>query len=327
MKYKNRGNRENLNGKRASRNKPETPAPRAESEPNARRPARAIDRAPRGQNANTRRSAGDMRGYDAPSRAARYEDRREMSKSFVVCGVHPVEESLRMIPQNALKSAKLFISESREDNLLAGIIDLAREKSVETESADPRDLSKKCGDTRHQGVLLELPEFRYAELEDVLGRLSPQPLIVVLDQIQDPHNLGAIIRSAAAFGADAVVIPRDRAAQMTAASIKTSAGQAYRIPICRVSNIAQTLRELKHLDFRIVGADIAGTPAQNLSFRRATALVMGSEASGMRRLTRTLCDETVRIAQNPDVESLNVSVAAAILMYAASQQRDLDWLK
>lgn len=267
------------------------------------------------------------RGYEPLSREARYEDRHEMKKSFYVCGVHPVEESLQTLPQRELCRAKLFVAQSRDDKSLKTIFELCEEKSIEVEAVDMREITRRSGEARHQGVLLELPEFQYSELDEVLDSLSEHPLIVVLDQIQDPHNLGAIIRSAAAFGADAVVIARDRAAQMNATSIKTSAGQAYRIPICRVSNIAQTLRELKSHDFVVIGADINGTSAQDVDFRRAVALVMGSESTGMRRLTRTLCDETVRIAQNPNVESLNVSVAAAIFMYTAQRRRNLAWTK
>lgn len=107
--------------------------------------------------------------------------------------------------------------------------------------------------------------------------------------------------------------------------IKTSAGQAYRVPICRVSNIAQTLRQLKDLDFCILGADVEGDSIEDVDFHRATALVMGSEGDGMRRLTRTLCDQMVHIPQNPAVESLNVSVATAILLYTAARARTLPW--
>lgn len=229
-----------------------------------------------------------------------------------------------MLPEQTLKRAKLWIAESREQKEVEALLKRCRERGLEPAVTSMQDLTRKVGETRHQGVLLELPPFAYADLDEVLARLTPQPLIVVLDQIQDPHNLGAILRSAAAFGADAVVISRDRAAQITTTSIKTSAGQAYRIPVCRVSNIAQTLRKLKELDFHVVGADIEGCVESEVDFHRATALVMGSEGSGMRRLTRTLCDQTVRIAQNPAVESLNVSVATAILLYAASKQRTLN---
>ena len=262
-----------------------------------------------------------LQSFAPSSRAAKYND----PDAFFVCGLHPVEEAVTVLPDDTLRASRLYIAESREQKEIDALLKLCEQKGLRPVQASMQDLTRKAGETRHQGVLLELPKFKYAELDDVLQTLSPQPLILILDQIQDPHNLGAIIRSAAAFGADAVVIPRDRAAQITATSLKTSAGQAYKLPICRVSNIAQTLRQLKELDFNVVGADIGGCIESEIDYHRATALVMGSEGDGMRRLTRTLCDQMVRIDQNPAVESLNVSVAAAILLYTASKQRKLNW--
>lgn len=261
------------------------------------------------------------REANLPARAAKYED----PDAFFVCGLHPVEEALSSLPEDTLRNASLYIAQTREAKEIEPILKQAEALGMQPQSCPMQQLTRKAGETRHQGVLLELPKFKYSELDAVLDNLSPQPLILILDLIQDPHNLGAIIRSAAAFGADAVVIARDRAAQITAASLKTSAGQAYKLPICRVSNIAQTLRLLKTLDFSIVGADIDGCPETEIDYHRATALVMGAEATGMRRLTRTLCDQTVRIAQNPSVESLNVSVATAILLHTAAAQRTLPW--
>lgn len=254
-------------------------------------------------------------------RRERKEARHSMEETFVVCGIHPVEEAFDTIPEHILKKAKLYIAETRREKDLEKIYSFCESLQMEPLACSTQDLNKRVGETRHQGVLLELPEFRYTDLDDILNRLSEQPLLLVLDQIQDPHNLGAIIRSAAAFDADGIIIPRDRAAQINATSIKTSAGQAYRVPICRVSNIAQTLRALKDMDFAVIGADIDGKPVKGIDFHRATVLVMGSEGDGMRRLTRTLCDETVRIEQNPKVESLNVSVATAILLYTAAAMR------
>ncbi len=275
--------------------------------------------------------ANERPARQSNSRGQFCRDRRERKPGmteedrFIVCGLHPVEEALQMIPAQMLAKSKLYIAETRETKDVEPILEICREIQIDPIAVPMQELTRRTGETRHQGVLLELPQFQYTELDDVLEHLSAQPLIVVLDQIQDPHNLGAIIRSAAAFGADAVVIPKDRAAQMTSTSIKTSAGQAYRIPVCRVSNIAQTLRQLKDLDFHIVGADIEGDAETSIDYHRATVLIMGSEGSGMRRLTRTLCDQMVRIAQNPAVESLNVSVASAILLYTASKQRTLQW--
>lgn len=266
---------------------------------------------------------GADRGQGGFSKRAGQSSGRD--DTFFVCGIHPVEEALANIPRARLSGAKLWLAQTRAAKDVEKILSLAQDAGVKVCETSMQALSERAGEVRHQGVILDLPPFVYADLDDVLENLSPQPLVVVLDHIEDPHNLGAIIRSAAAFGADAVVIAKDRAAQITSTSLKTSAGQAYRIPICRVANIAQCLRNLKTLDFHVVGTALEGETLPETSFHCATALVMGAEGDGMKRLTRTLCDTTVRIPQNPGVESLNVSVAAAIILYHASLQRTLNW--
>lgn len=256
-------------------------------------------------------------------REARSDGRRQDAAAtpFCVCGVHPVEETLERLPKVVLGESRLWIAQSRSMTDIQPLLDRASEVHVPVATCPVSVLDGKAGETRHQGVLLEIRSFPYADLEDVLVQASDKPLLVVLDQIQDPHNLGAIIRSAAAFGATAVVIPKDRAAQVTPVALKTSAGQAWRVPVCRVTNIAQTLRSLKAQDFVIVGADIEGSPLHTLDFNAPCALVMGNEGDGMRRLTRTLCDHFARIDMASGVESLNVSVAAGIFLYQASLAR------
>lgn len=240
---------------------------------------------------------------------------------FFVCGVHPVEETLDVLPKTILGESRLWIAESRSQTDIQAILSSAAQKHVPVMSCAMSALDEKTGETRHQGVLLEVRAFPYSDLDEVLSQASSKPLLVVLDQIQDPHNLGAIIRSAAAFGATAVVIPKDRAAQVTPVALKTSAGQAWRVPICRVTNLAQTLRSLKDEGYFVCGADIEGAPLHTLDFDRPCVIVMGSEGDGMRRLTRTFCDAFARIDMAKGVESLNVSVAAAIFLYQASLGR------
>ncbi|MCL2325522.1 MAG: 23S rRNA (guanosine(2251)-2'-O)-methyltransferase RlmB [Proteobacteria bacterium] len=240
---------------------------------------------------------------------------------FFICGLHPVEEALSVLGAETLERARLYIADSRQMKALGALLERAQACGLPVEQTTVQALNDHAGETRHQGVLLTLPAFRYAELDDVLSSCTHAPFIVALDQIQDPHNLGAIIRSAAAFGADAIIIPKDRAVQVTATTIKTSAGQAYRLPICRITNLAQTLRQLKEAGLQVIGADMEGLPVQQIDFRPPTVLVMGSESQGMRRLTRTLCDQTACIEHHKTVESLNVSVAAAIMLYQASLSR------
>lgn len=256
----------------------------------------------------------------SPRRDRPSEKREEaVNEGFFVCGVHPIEETIAVLPKTILGESRLFISDTRSFTDIMPLMKAAEEKGIKTVSCTTADLDLRTGETRHQGVLLDVRAFPYQDLDDVLEHTqSQQPLVVVLDQIQDPHNLGAIIRSAAAFGATAVVIPKDRAAQITPTAIKTSAGQAWRVPVCRVTNIAQTLRSLKDAGFVVFGADIEGQPLPSIRFDQPCVIVMGSEGDGMRRLTRTLCDQFARIDMDPNVESLNVSVAAAIFLYQAS---------
>lgn len=266
----------------------------------------------------------NARRTSAPKRDLRRDTPESEPNRFFVCGVHPIEETLDVVPSTILGESKLFIADTRSFTDIQPLLKRAEEKHVRTVSCSMDELDARTGETRHQGVLLEIAAFPYADLDDVLEKTpSKQPMIVVLDQIQDPHNLGAIIRSAAAFGADAVVIAKDRAAQMTPTAIKTSAGQAWRVPVCRVTNIAQTLRALKDAGFVVFGADIKGDPLPTIRFDQPCVIVMGSEGDGMRRLTRTLCDQFARIDMNQAVESLNVSVAAAIFLYQASLARKL----
>lgn len=265
-------------------------------------------------------TARPSRPSDVPSRASRHDTSND---TFCVCGVHPVEETLAVLPKIILGESRLWIADTRSKTDIQSLLEVATQKKVRVESCTMALLDDKAGETRHQGVMLEVRAFPYVDLDDVLTHAPAKPLLVVLDQIQDPHNLGAIIRSAAAFRATAVIIPKDRAAQVTPVALKTSAGQAWRVPVCRVTNIAQTLRQLKDDGFVIFGADIKGEPLHTLDFDRPCVIVMGSEGDGMRRLTRTFCDAFARIDMAAEVESLNVSVAAAIFLYQASLGRNL----
>ncbi len=296
-------------------NRPGKPQSKSDRSTNAARPARASKDE---RSARTDRPSRDGR----PQRDFRRESPEAETEKFFVCGVHPIEETLDVVPASILGEARLFIADTRSFTDIQPLLKRAEYKHVRTVSCTMDALDLRAGETRHQGVLLEIPSFPYADIDDVLEKTdSKQPMIVVLDQIQDPHNLGAIIRSAAAFGATAVVIAKDRAAQMTPTALKTSAGQAWRVPVCRVTNIAQTLRGLKDAGFVVFGADIEGDPLPSIRFDQPCVIVMGSEGDGMRRLTRTLCDQFARIEMNPAVESLNVSVAAAIFLYQASLVR------
>src|SRR5690606_3549917 len=213
---------------------------------------------------------------------------------------------------------------------LAEIEQQARRRDIDVRRVAQQALDGVAGGVRHQGVAARYAAARTWEEGDLPGLVEQaggRALLLVLDGVQDPHNLGACLRSAAAAGATAVVIPKDRSAQVTATVRKTSAGAADRIPVVRATNLARTLSGLQKLGVWIYGlAGDAGAPLYALDLRGNVALVLGGEADGLRRLTREHCDELVSIPMpgqetSPGVESLNVSVAAGVALFEAVRQR------
>jgi len=190
---------------------------------------------------------------------------------------------------------------------------------------EPRSrLDELAGNTRHQDVIAELEERTLGEpdLERLLNAIEGDPLILVLDGVQDPHNLGACLRTAEAAGAHMVIIPRDRSAGLTAVVRKTSAGASEVIPVLQVTNLARVIRTLKERGIWLAGTDDeAEQDIYGRDLSGPLALVMGSEGEGMRRLTRELCDYLVRIPMAGVIESLNVSVAAGVCLYEVRRQR------
>ncbi|MFZ1385044.1 MAG: 23S rRNA (guanosine(2251)-2'-O)-methyltransferase RlmB, partial [Propionicimonas sp.] len=206
------------------------------------------------------------------------------------------------------------------------VLAFAADHGIPLLAATRGELDRLTGGGVHQGVAVQLPEFAYADAEDVLAdaiQAEPAGLVVALDSITDPRNLGAIVRSAAAFGAQGVIIPERRSAQMTAAAWKTSAGAAARVPVARVTNLNRTLKTYADAGFTVVGlageatVDVSGFPGID----GPVLLVVGSEGDGLARLVRENCDELVSIPIGSAVESLNASVAAAIALYEISRSR------
>jgi 23S rRNA (guanosine2251-2'-O)-methyltransferase len=221
-------------------------------------------------------------------------------------------------------------AEGRGDPRMAEIQSLAQKAGKSVKRVPAVTFKQLFGDAVHQGVFADVQPFPpWQEEELVTGitarleaRDAPPPLVLVLDGLQDPHNLGACLRTADACGALAVVIPKDRAVQLTATVRKVAAGAAETTPLAVVTNLARTLRLLKEAGLWIVGAD-AGAPklAHETDLAGPIALVMGAEGSGLRHLTRDTCDFLVRLPQQGAVESLNVSVATGMLLYEAVRQR------
>lgn len=240
----------------------------------------------------------------------------------VAYGIHAVRVLLARQPQRV---RRVLLTGGRDAGRLAEIRALAQSAGVQVDAADDALLDKLADGGRHQGVVAEvLPRASDPEtqLEEALESAAGAPLLLVLDGVQDPHNLGACLRSADAAGVAAVIVPRDRAAGMTPVVRKVAAGAAETVPLVAVVNLARTLRQLKERGIWLVGTDdTADKGLYEADLKGPLALVMGSEGEGLRRLTRECCDLLVSIPMAGAVESLNVSVATGVVLFEAVRQR------
>ena len=238
-----------------------------------------------------------------------------------IYGLHAVRAALMRHPERV---HVVCIADCRDDVRVAEIEKLARRHGLVVERMGSGRLKQVAGDVVHQGVLAEiepLPAWREDDLLDAVVKES-NPLLLALDGVQDPHNLGACLRTADACGALAVIVPRDRAAQLNATARKVAAGAAETTPVVAVTNLVRTLKLLKDANIWSVGADAAGEKrADEVDLRGGIVLVLGAEGAGLRQLTRQTCDFLVRLPRLGAVESLNVSVAAGMLLYEAVRQR------
>lgn len=244
-----------------------------------------------------------------------------MSASELIYGLHAVQSLLKRHPERILE---LRLAERRDDPRMRALETQAHAQGTKVVRVDAQTLQKALGDVTHQGIAAEvLPLAPWSE-DDLVGALSAEgsPLVLALDGVQDPHNLGACLRTADACGALAVVVPKDRAAHLTPVVRKVAAGAAESVPLVTVTNLVRTLKLLKEADLWVTGAD-ADAPklASEVDFTGGTVLVMGAEGGGLRQLTRQTCDHMVRLPQLGTVESLNVSVAAGMLLYEVVRQR------
>lgn len=240
-------------------------------------------------------------------------------KGELIFGVNPVREAL----QGGRNAFHLYVQISAADHRVEKIIRLAGERGVPVHRREKADLTRMCGSSHHQGIALEAEPFRYADLEDVTAAAvtAEKVLLLVLDGIEDPHNLGALIRSAACAGALGVVIPRDRACGVTAAVEKASAGAVETLPVIQVTNISHTLEALKKHGFWVYGLDDeARSSLFATGFTGRVALVIGGEGEGIRPLVRKQCDQIISIPHFGGVSSLNASVAGGIAMFEVARQ-------
>ncbi|MES2089473.1 MAG: 23S rRNA (guanosine(2251)-2'-O)-methyltransferase RlmB [Pseudomonadota bacterium] len=235
-------------------------------------------------------------------------------------GFHAVSVRLKVAPKSI---RELHIDATRRDQRMRQFIERAQEAGLPLIESNDDSLQKLCGTHRHQGVVAKVEHIAQSHsLDDLLDSLSEPPLLLVLDGVTDPHNLGACLRVADGAGVHAVIAPKDHAVGVNATVAKVASGAAETMPYFMVTNLARTLGELKERDIWVVGAsDDAPRNLYEADLRQPTALVLGAEGSGMRQLTRKNCDELISIPMLGGVESLNVSVASGVCLYEARRQR------
>jgi 23S rRNA (guanosine2251-2'-O)-methyltransferase len=243
-----------------------------------------------------------------------------MAETRIIHGFHAVIARIR---QNSDSISEVYVDSQRRDPRARDLLKLAETHDVRVVPVDGKRLDGMAGNTRHQGVAARVDAAqRVQHLDDVLDTLVEPALILVLDGVQDPHNLGACLRSADAFGVHAVIAPKDRAVGITSTVEKVACGAAETVPYITVTNISRTLRELQEREIWVVGADgEAESDLHTFKHTGSLAIVLGAEGEGLRRLTKETCDQLVKIPMLGSVESLNVSVSTGVFLYEARRQR------
>ena len=221
---------------------------------------------------------------------------------------------------------KIFVQKGEKHGSINKIISMAKEKKVVLVEVDKQKLNIMSKTENHQGVIAIVPPFNYCEVDDILNlakEKNEDPFIIILDGIEDPHNLGSIIRTAETAGVHGIIIPKRRAAQVNSTVNKVSVGAVEHMKIARVNNITETIRYLKENDLWICGTDInTNTYYYNQDFKMPIGIVIGNEGFGMSRLVKENCDFLIKIPMKGKINSLNASVAAGILMYEVFNQRN-----
>jgi 23S rRNA (guanosine2251-2'-O)-methyltransferase len=237
-----------------------------------------------------------------------------------LAGFHAVASRLRQKPDTV---TEIYVDAERSDGRMKDLRALAKQHEVRVIPVDSKRLDGMSGGARHQGVVaqaqpIDMPKF----IEDVLEAVEEPPLLLILDGVQDPHNLGACLRVADGAGAHAVIAPKDRSVGLTTAAIKVASGAAETVPYIAVTNLARTMRDLKDRGIWLIGTDDAAPESlYKAKLEGAVGMVLGAEGEGLRRLTRDSCDLLVSIPMLGSVESLNVSVASGVCLYEARRRR------
>ena len=241
-------------------------------------------------------------------------------KSELIIGRNPVLEAVKA----GREIDTLFVTKGERQGSVGKIIAMCRENGVMVKETDTKKLDYMCQGANHQGVIARVAAHEYASVEDIFARAKEKgenPFIVICDEIEDPHNLGAIIRTAECAGAHGVIIPKRRSATLNFTVAKTAAGALEYMPVARVSNLPSTMEELKERGVWIYGTDMEGETWCQTDLKGPMALVVGSEGKGIGRLVQEKCDFILSLPMTGEINSLNASVAAGIMMYEVSRQR------
>lgn len=249
----------------------------------------------------------------------RGERKHDIDTSLVTYGRNSVMEFLR-----AGKVRQIYLKSGRHDERLQEILEEAKSRAVPIREVEEEELDSMSGGVVHQGIAALLFPYEYQDMNAVIKKWEGKyPIFILLDGVEDVRNLGAIVRTAECAGAACVLLPNHKSSPVTAAAMKTAAGAFAYLPVCRIGNIQQTLKYLKEKGFWVVGTDMDGESLYyEANLKGPLVIVMGAEGKGMSPLTRRMCDFCVRIPMKGKVSSLNVSVAAALLLYEAVKQRN-----
>jgi len=238
----------------------------------------------------------------------------------IIAGKNPVLEALR----SGREMNKIWISEGVKKSGIKEVLDLARERGVFVQFV-PKKKIDQLSNANHQGIVASVAAYKYAELDDlfqVAKERNEDPFFIILDELEDPHNLGSIMRTADAIGVHGIIIPKRRSVGLTATVAKASTGAIEHVPVCRVNNLAQTVDELKERGLWIAGTDAKGSiDYRNMDAALPLTIIIGSEGKGMSRLLKEKCDFLYSLPMVGHVNSLNASVAAALLMYEVYRKR------
>ncbi|GAB6992513.1 23S rRNA (guanosine(2251)-2'-O)-methyltransferase RlmB [Paenibacillus pini] len=240
----------------------------------------------------------------------------------LIAGKHSVTEAMR----SGRTINKIWIAENAQKHLTLPIVAEAKKLGIVIQQVDRRKLDQLTPDVQHQGVVAQVAPYAYAEVDDLLLAAEAKgeaPFLIILDEIEDPHNLGSILRTADCTGAHGVIVPKRRSAQITATVSKTSAGAVEYVPVARVTNLSQTMDQLKEKGVWIVGTDLEAVQDmyETNVFDGPVAIVIGNEGKGIGRLIREKCDVLVKLPMSGRINSLNASVAAGVVMYEVLRRR------